>query len=306
MKKLIILALSLFMIMAIAFTGCQPAAVPAKFDVSSMQIKPNQITAGESTTITAVVTNVGGSSGIYNVVLSVDTVNSGAKSVELAPGVSKTVTFSLSQDTAGTFDIEVGSASGKLIVNPKLVAKKMELKYDSGFPQDYLGLDRPATGYLVSFVPPSTQFVIDDIQIMGLVYGGKGSQVRELDVQIWDKNQKPVFSASLPGTKFPQLTFLLSNDLQNKGDWVDLYVPDIKVDGNFYVHIYTGIASGQGFRMGVDNSAVNTHSDVTMRDANGADNAMTTWPYQGAKWFGDKSRVTWMVRVNGNAMVPEQ
>ena len=306
MKKLIILILSLGVITAGAFSGCQPAAIPAKFEVSSLQIKPNQITVGEATTISATVTNVGGSNGIYNVVLSVDTVRTDAKSVELAPGASKTMTFSLPQDTAGTYDIEIGDATGKLTVKPKMVAKQVDLKYDGGFPKDYLALDKPATGYLVSYAPPSTQFIIDNVKIMGLIYGSKGSQIKDLEVQIWDKNMKVVYSGTLQGNKFPQLTFLLSNDLSNKGDWVDLYLPDVKVDGNFYVHIYTGSTTGQGFRLGVDDTIVNTHSDITVRNAGGTDAPTTVWPYPGSKWFGDRARVNWMIRVSGNAMVPEK
>jgi hypothetical protein len=306
MRKIIISTLLLGVIAATALTGCQPPAVPAKFEVSSMQIKPNQITVGETATVTAVVANVGGTGGIFNVVLSVDTEKSGSKSVQLDPGASQTVTFPLSKDTAGTYQVEIGDASGTFTVKPKMVAKQAEIKYDGGFPKDYLGLDKPATGYLVSCVPPSTPFVINDIRIMGLNYGGKGAQLKDLDVQVWDKNMKVLYQAVLDSKKFPQLSFLLSLDLENKGAWVDLPIPDVKVDGNFYVHIYTGVTSGQGFRMGVDNSVINTHSDITIRDTNGVDNPVTVWPFPNSKWFGDKNRVNWMVRVSGNDMVPEK
>jgi hypothetical protein len=305
MKKIVILTLLLGVITAGALPGCQPPAVPAKFEVSSLQIKPNQITTGGTSTVTAVVTNVGGTSGIYTVVLSVDTVRTDSKSVNLNPGASQTVNFSLSKATAGTFQVEVGDASGTLTVKPKLVAKPAELKYDGGFAKDYLGLDKPATGYLVSFAPPSTQFVINNIRMMGFVYGGKGVMIRDIDVQVWDNNMKLLHSEVLDVKKFPQLSFLLSNDLESKGGWVDLYVPDIKVDGNFYVHIYTGVTTGQGFRMGVDSSVVNTHSDITIRDEKGLDVPVAIWPYPAAKWYGDKSKVNWMVRVSGNAMMPE-
>jgi len=306
MKKIIILVMLMGVIAAGAFSGCQPSALPAKFEVSSMQVKPNQITSGETATVTAVVTNTGGSTGTYNVVFSVDTVRSDTKSVQLDPGASQTVTFSVSRNTAGTVEVEIGNARSTLTVKPRLVAKEVEIAYDDGFPQDYLSLDKPATGYLVSFVPPSTQFIINNIRIMGLIYGGKGAQIKDLDIQIWDKNKKVIYEGVLDGKEFPQLSFLLSLRLDNKGDWADMYLPDVKVDGNFYVHIYTGVATGQGFRMGVDDSTVNTHSDVTIRDAAGMDTPATAWPYPSFKWFGEKSRVNWMVRVSGKAMVPEK
>ena len=290
---------------SVALAGCQPAAAPAIFEVSSLQIKPNQITAGETATVTAVVTNRGGSSGMYNAVLSIDTVRTDSKSIRLEPDASQTVSFSVTETVPGTYTVEIGNASAKLIVNPKLMAKQMILKYDGGFAKDYLGVEKPATGYLVSFVPPSTEFIIHSISIMGLVYGSKGVQLKDLEVEIWDANLQVLHKSTLEWKKFPQLTYLLSLDLQNKGDWVDVDVPDIKVNGNFYVHVYAGPNIGPGFRMGADNSVTNAHSELTVRDENGRDSILTVWPYSISQWFGDKTTVNWMVRVSGSAMVPE-
>lgn len=306
MKRYLIPVIFLLASLAgMALTGCQPAAVPAQFEVSKLTIKPSEMFIGETATVTAVVTNNGGSSGLYNASLKIDTVNSDARSVGLAPGEQKTITFSLKMQTAGKYSIEIGDASAAITIKEKLVPKAAEIKYDGGLPQDYLGLDKPCTGYLVSFTPPSEQFVIEDVRIMGLVYGAKGTLIKDLEIQIWDKNNKVLHSTTIPANKFPQVSFLLS-DIQNKGDWVDVYVPEIKVDGNFFVHIYTGSTTGQGFRMGVDNSIRNTHSDITIRDANGVDIPAATWPYSASKWFGDKGWVNWLVRVSGNAMVPER
>jgi hypothetical protein len=305
MKRSVTLTILLLAaITAAGLAGCQPGATPAKFDVTSLTVNPADINIGETATVSAIVSNVGGSNGIYNAVLLIDTVRSDAKSVELAPGMQQKVTFQISLDTAGKYAVEIGNADATINVRTKFVAKPTELKYDGSCPVDYLGLDKPATGYLVSFVPPSTQFVINNIRIMGLVYGTRGAQTKNLEIQILDKNKKVVFSDVLSGNKFPQISNNLSLDLEKKGDWEDLFVPAVKVEGNFYVHIYTGVTTGQGFRMGVDNSVINMHSDITMRDANGVDNPMPTWPYPVSKCFGDRNRVNWMVHVNGDAMVP--
>ena len=305
MRKPIIILTLLVITASAALPACQPAASPAIFEVSSLQIKPAQITAGETATVTAVVTNIGSSADIYTAVLSIDTVRSDSKSVHLEPGASQTVSFSITEKIPGTHNIEIGDASAKFIVKPKLVAKQTVLKYDSGFAKDYLGLEKPATGYLISFTPPSTEFIIHSISIMGLIYGSKGVQMRDLEVEIWDASAKVLHKSTLDWKKFPQLTYLLSLDLQNKGGWVDLEVPDVSVNGNFYVHIYTGPNIGLGFRIGTDNSVINAHSDLTVRDENGRDTILATWPYPTSQWFGDKSAVNWMVRVSGNAMVPE-
>lgn len=305
MKKPALILILSVIAAAMTLPGCQLAAAPAVFEVSSLQIKPNQITAGETATVTAVVTNSGSGSGVYNAVLSIDTVRSDSKSVHLEPGASQSISFSLTENTPGTYEVEIGDASAKLTVKPKLVAKQTTLKYDGGFAKDYLALEKPATGYLVSFVPPSTEFVIQSISLMGLVFGSKGVQIRDLEVEIWDASLKVLYSSTLDWKKFPQLTYLLSLDLQSKGDWVELPVPDVRVDGNFYVHIYAGPNIGPGFRMGADNSVINAHSDLTIRDEGGGDSILAIWPYAASQWFGDKKSVNWMVRVSGSAMVPE-
>ena len=305
MKKHALIVILPVLLAVIALPGCQPSATPAIFEVSSLQIKPNQITAGETATITAVVTNSGSGSGVYNAVLSIDTVRSDSKSVHLEPGTSQTISFSLTENTPGTYEVEIGDASAKLTVKPKLVPKQTTLRYDGGFAKDYLGLEKPATGYLISFVPPSTEFIIHSISIMGLVFGSKGVQLGDLEVEIWDASLKVLYKNTLEWKKFPQLTYLLSLDLQSKGDWVELPVPDVRVDGNFYVHVYAGPNIGPGFRMGADNSVVNAHSDLTTRNENSMDNILSVWPYTASQWFGDKKAVNWMVRVAGSAMVPE-
>jgi hypothetical protein len=214
------------------------------------------------------------------------------------------VTFSLSENKAGSYKIAVGDSSSILTVNPKKVSKPTELKYDDGQANDYLGVDKPCTGYLVEFVPPSIPFTIDTVRIFGLFYGGHGFIINDLDVQIWDKDKKVIYSTTADKSAFPLLAYIPS-DIEKQGDWADVHIPDIKVDGSFYIHVYTGVTTGQGFRMGADDK-LNTHSDVTIRDTGGTDNFAPTWPYSKARWFGDKSRVNWMVRVSGTEWITEQ
>ncbi len=102
------------------------------------------------------------------------------------------------------------------------------------------------------------------------------------------------------------LTFLTSNIIETQGAWVDLDVPDVNVQGNFFINIYTGDTSAQGFRMGTSDSLGNTHSDLTIRDSQGIDSTSTGWPYGISNWFGDKSRVNWLIHIEGTGMVPEQ
>jgi len=297
--------LLLAVITIIASIGCSSTANSAQFEITSIDIKPAQVTAGEIANISARVTNSGGVGGTYYATLSVDGEKISTKDVNLDPGATQTITFFLTKDQAGSYEIEIGKRSATLTVTAKLVAKPMEISYDDGVARDYLSLVQPATGYLVSFVSPTEPFTINRVRILGLVYGSPGFHIAASDLQIWDKDKKVLYTTPFPGDEFPLLTRMGDNTGATAA-WVDIDIPNIEVAGDFYVHIYTGIATGQGFRLGADGNVVNTHSDVTVRDGSGVDNVAPDWPYRPVYWYGDKSRVNWMVTVAGNAMVPQE
>jgi hypothetical protein len=221
------------------------------------------------------------------------------------PGSTRTVTFSLSKDEAGVYEIGIGARSATLTVKSKRVAMQVELKYDDGVAKDCLSLVKPCTGYSVGFVSPPDPFSISKVRVFGLVYGSPGFDIGNSDLQICDKDNKVLYTTAFSGDKFP-LRRRLGDNIDSTGAWADIDIPDVKVEGNFYIHIYTGIPSGQGFRMGAASNVINTRSDVTVRGDDGVDNLAPKWPYSVAPWFGDKSRVNWMVRVTGNAMVPQE
>jgi hypothetical protein len=285
--------------------GCASPAPAAQFEIASIDIKPAEVTVGETANISAQVTNTGGVGGTYYATLSVDGEKIGTRDINLDPGSTQTVTFSLSKDKAGSYEIEIGKKSATLTVTAKLVAKPMEISYDNGVAKDYLSLVLPATGYLVSFVSPPEPFTINRVRMLGLVYGSPGFHVMDSDLQIWDKNKKVLHSQPFIADSFPLVTRLGGNTGATAA-WVDIDIPNIEVNGDFYIHIYTGIPTGQGFRLGADGNVVNTHSDVTVRDGTGVDNLAPDWPYRPVYWYGDKSRVNWMVTVAGNAMVPQE
>lgn len=307
-KKMLVAGLLLLVItitMSVACTSSASSPSSAKFEITSLDIKPTEVTVGETAKISARVTNTGGAGGFYSATLSVDGKKIDTKTINLDPGSTQAVTFSLLKDTAGTYEIGIGESSATLTVKSKLVAKQVELKYDNGLAKDYLSLVKPCTGYSVGFVSPPDPFTISKVQVFGLVYGSPGFHIGDSDLQIWDKDRKVLYTTSFPGDKFPLRT-RLGDNIDSTGDWADIDIPDVEVEGNFYIHIYTGIPAGQGFRMGAEGTTINTHSDVTVRGDNGVDNLAPNWPYSTAPWFGDKNRVNWMVRVVGNAMVPQE
>lgn len=285
--------------------ACTPSAPPAQFEMASLVIKPAEVTVGETAIVSALITNTGRAAGVYYATLTVDDEKTGTKDVSLYPGDAQTVSFPVTKDKAGSYEIVIGKRSATLTVRAKLVATPVELAYDDGIAKDYLSLVSPATGYLVNFTSPPQPFTVNRVRMLGLVYGSPGFHVTGGELQIWDKDKKVLYSGPFTGEGFPLVTRLGGNTGAT-ASWADLEIPNIKVTGDFYIHIYTGIPSGQGFRLGADDSVINTHSDVTIRGENGADDLAAEWPYRPVYWYGDRSRVNWMVTVGGNTMVPQE
>jgi len=96
-----------------------PAPTPlplAKFEVISLDIEPPEATTGETVSITAEVENTGGSERTYAAVLTVDGGEFETKDVTLAAGAKGTVTFTVTKDTPGTYEIELAGLSGTIEV----------------------------------------------------------------------------------------------------------------------------------------------------------------------------------------------
>jgi len=289
--KRVFLAL-IILVICVLVAGCpQPAETPtttpsvAEFEVTSLDIKPPEVAAGETANVTAEVKNTGGSEGTYAAVLTVDGATVETEEVTLVPGASKTVTFSLVKDIPGTYQVSIGGLNSSLKVKEKpLVVKEIELKYDDGGARDSLCI---FGGHIVDFSPPATPFTIKKIRIAGGLYG-KGLEEKTFDLEIWDKDLNVLHSATYPYTKFTV----------DATTWVEFEVPDVEVTDKFYVHIYTD-SPFPGLHIGADDSVVNEHSDVTLRTAEGATAILAKWPYDPGPWFADKSKVNWMIRVVG-------
>jgi hypothetical protein len=287
------LALALALLTLTAAGAC---AKPAAFEVTSLDITPPEATAGETAIVTAEVSNIGGSEGTYTAVLTVDGATVETKDVTLAPSATETVTFSLVKDTPGTYQVGIGGLTSSLTVQERLVVKEVELKYDDGAARDSISADVPwLGGHIVEFSSPATPFTIKEVRIAGAISSSAtGLEGKTFDVEIWDKNLEVLYSATYPYTKFPV----------DATTWIEFEVPDIEVTDKFYAHIYTD-STWPGLHIGADDSVVNEHSDCTIRTAEGVTLILAQWPYMATLWFGDRSKVNWMIRVVGTAMMPE-
>ena len=175
---------------------------------------------------------------------------------------------------------------------PYAVPREVELKYDDGTAEITASSSRG--GYLVSFSPPSVPFVVNKIRMHGEAYN---SERTEFELQIWDQEQKVLYSAIYPFTLFPPAA---------KGPgWVEVSVPDTEVRTDFFIHLYTGTGrpGGQdGVQLGADNSIRNRHSSLTTLTSEGTYKIRDGWgTYMQNMWIADKNKVTWMIRVVGGS-----
>lgn len=94
-----------------------PAPVsPAEFKVSSLSITPTEVVAGEEATVKTDISNVGEAEGTYTATLTVNGAEVEEKTVTLAGGKTTTVSFTITEDIGGTYDIEVSRQTGTLTV----------------------------------------------------------------------------------------------------------------------------------------------------------------------------------------------
>jgi hypothetical protein len=288
------LALALILPMLITLGACFKSA-PAAFEVTSLQLTPTEATAGETISIVTIVKNIGGSEGSYTVALNIAGATVESRLVTLAPGATETLTFSVVEDTPGTYQVSVGGLITTLRVTKKMITKEVELGYDSGTVKDAIPTASPYFGgHIVDFSPPATPFTLKRIRIAGGLYA-TGLEDKTFDLQILGKDLKVLYSVTDPYTEFPTGTTA----------WVEFEVPNIEVTDKFYVHLYTDCPSWPGLNIGIDDNVVNEHSNVTVRITGGAIAILAQWPYSKINWFGDKSKVNWMIRAVGTYTVPQ-
>jgi len=96
-----------------------PPPAPAAFSVGSLDILPDKVDIGKTTTISVLVANTGGQLGSYEVTLKINGVVEGSRGITLDAGASGPVVFSISKETAGTFSVDVNGLSGSFTVREK-------------------------------------------------------------------------------------------------------------------------------------------------------------------------------------------
>jgi len=96
-----------------------PTAVlsPAKFTIAGLNIAPSSVKSGEIVTVTATVTNSGGSQGVYAVDVRINGVKEETKELTFAAGATDKVSFTVKKSAAGTYAIDVNGLTGTFNVS---------------------------------------------------------------------------------------------------------------------------------------------------------------------------------------------
>ena len=89
---------------------------PASFEVTDLSISPAKVRAGETVTISVLVSETSGGSGTYNVTLKINGVIMGKQEVTLASQQSQTVTFTIAKQEAGSYKVEINGLAAEFIV----------------------------------------------------------------------------------------------------------------------------------------------------------------------------------------------
>lgn len=93
-----------------------PTPRPAAFSLSSLIISPNEVTPGESVTISVDVANTGEEAGNYKVTLKIDGVVEASKEITVTAGASQKVIFTISKDVAKTYSVDINGLNGTFVV----------------------------------------------------------------------------------------------------------------------------------------------------------------------------------------------
>jgi hypothetical protein len=100
---------------------------PASFTISSLTVTPPEVKRYERVTVSAVVTNTGGSHGNYTLLFKVDNREEIFKVISPGPGESETISFITAKDTVGEHTVAINDQTGQFTVrSPVLLTEPTE------------------------------------------------------------------------------------------------------------------------------------------------------------------------------------
>jgi len=101
-----------------------PPPAPAAFQIAKFAISPAEVAPGGKVTISAEVTNTGGTEGSYIAKLIINGLIEATREITLATGASQLLVFSISKDAPGTYKVSWEKLFGEFIVTKPLPPPK--------------------------------------------------------------------------------------------------------------------------------------------------------------------------------------
>lgn len=141
MKKIgigiVVIVLIVIIGIAVALTGNGGEELqPAEFEVSNITVSDSEVNPGETVTVSVEVTNVGEEVGSHTVELTVDGESFDSEEVEVDGGQTETVTFQVSREEEGVYDLQVSDLSQSFEVAEEVAPAEFEVSNLSISPEE--------------------------------------------------------------------------------------------------------------------------------------------------------------------------
>jgi hypothetical protein len=107
-----------------------PPPLPAKFEASNLIINPQKTFAGETVTISVTIANKGETEGSYELHLIVDGIVRTIEEVTLSAQSTETLTFEVSNLSAGVHQVKIADLSGEFeVVRMEVIIKETKFNW---------------------------------------------------------------------------------------------------------------------------------------------------------------------------------
>jgi hypothetical protein len=90
--------------------------LPPEFRLSNLEIKPAEVDTGEKVTITARITNDGGTQGSYTAELKIDGITKQTEKLTIPAGTDYTLVFKVCRCLPGNYIVTLGGLTGQFVV----------------------------------------------------------------------------------------------------------------------------------------------------------------------------------------------
>ncbi|PVX24125.1 MAG: hypothetical protein CW691_08545 [Candidatus Bathyarchaeum sp.] len=126
-----------------------PLTPPAQFQISNLKVQPAEAKAGTEVAVSVTVTNIGGQTGSYTLSLAVNQTVETTRTVTLDKDASTTATFSLTKQTLGTYNVEIGGLVTQFTVSEQSSSDTPSNPSSNAVPIEYLVAAAAAVAVIV-------------------------------------------------------------------------------------------------------------------------------------------------------------